>query len=268
MSLKFTILGCGTSTGVPRVDGEWGACDPSNPKNRRRRCALLVEKAGPGGVTTVLIDTGPDIHAQLQDAKVQRLDGVLYTHDHADHTHGIDDLRILAYRMKKRIDVYFNAYTGEVLNKRFDYCFATQPGSSYPPILKGHVIVPLKPVIVSGPGGVIDVLPFLQHHGEVDSLGFRIGGLAYSSDVVDFPPETLPMLNELDIWILDALRPATHPSHLNVAQALDWVKRLQPRRTILTHMHMDLDYDRLQGELPEGVEPAYDGMVIKLSPAL
>jgi phosphoribosyl 1,2-cyclic phosphate phosphodiesterase len=262
--MKFTVLGCGTSTGVPRVDGDWGACDPANPKNRRRRCALLIEKSSPGGVTTVLIDTGPDIHAQLQDARIQRLDGVLYTHDHADHTHGIDDLRILAYRMKRRIDVYYDEKTGAILNLRFDYCFATQPGSSYPPILKGHVIAPLKPVTISGPGGDIVCLPFLQHHGEVDSLGFRIGGLAYSSDVVAFPAETPPVLEGLDVWVLDALRPARHPSHFNVAEALEWIDRLKPRRAILTHMHIDLDYNALRAELPPGVEPGYDGLVIEL----
>ncbi len=264
MSLKFTILGCGTSTGVPRVDGEWGACDPANPKNRRRRCALLIERTGPCGVTTILIDTGPDIHAQLQDAQVQRLDGVLYTHDHADHTHGIDDLRILAYRMKKRIDVYFDEKTGAVLNKRFDYCFATQPGSSYPPILKENIIEAGKPFTIDGPGGAIEILPFLQHHGELDSLGFRIGNFAYSCDVVDFPPQTPPLLEGLDVWVLDALRPGRHPSHFNVEQALEWVGKLKPGRTILTHMHMDLDYDTLEAELPEGVEPAYDGLVIQL----
>ncbi len=130
MTLKFTILGCGTSTGVPRVDGEWGQCDPSNPKNRRRRCSLLVERFAPGGVTTVLIDTSPDLREQLIEAGVKSIDGVLYTHDHADHTHGIDDLRIIAYRMRKRIDVYYDAATGAVLNRRFDYCFATPEGSS------------------------------------------------------------------------------------------------------------------------------------------
>ncbi|MDX2265555.1 MAG: MBL fold metallo-hydrolase [Hyphomicrobiales bacterium] len=264
MSLKFTILGCGTSTGVPRVDGDWGACDPANPKNRRRRCALLIEKTGPRGVTTVLIDTGPDIHAQLQDARVQRIDGVLYTHDHADHTHGIDDLRILAYRMKKRIDVYYDAVTGAVLNKRFDYCFATQPGSTYPPILKGHLIAPGAAVVIDGPGGPVEALPFIQRHGEIDSLGFRIGGFAYSSDVVDFPDASLPALAGLDVWVLDALRIQPHPSHLNVEQALEWVARMAPRRTIFTHMHIDLDYEALRASLPPGVEPAYDGMIIEL----
>ncbi len=264
MTLKFTILGCGTSTGVPRVDGEWGQCDPSNPKNRRRRCSLLVERFAQGGVTTVLIDTSPDLREQLLDAGVKAIDGVLYTHDHADHTHGIDDLRIIAYRMRKRIDVYYDAATGAVLNRRFDYCFATPEGSSYPPILKGHVIEPGKAFVIEGEGGPIPVMPFLQHHGEINSLGFRIGGLAYSSDVVDLPEESLPILSGLDVWIVDALRYAKHPSHFNVDDALRWIARLAPKRSVLTHMHIELDYEAFGATLPKGIEPAYDGMTIEL----
>ncbi len=264
MSFKFTILGCGTSTGVPRIDGNWGACDPANPKNRRRRCSFLIEKWNGVGVTTVLVDTSPDLREQLIDAKVKSLDGVLYTHDHADHTHGIDDLRILAYRMKRRIDIYATPDTESVLKKRFDYCFATQPGSSYPPIVKGHTISPGVPLTITGEGGAIDVLPYLQHHGEITSLGFRFGGLAYSSDVVGLPPETLPMLENLDVWVIDALRPATHPSHFSLDEALGWIERLRPRRAVLTHMHIDLDYEQLKRTLPAHIEPAYDGMVIEL----
>lgn len=264
MSFKFTILGCGTSTGVPRIDGNWGACDPSNPKNRRRRCSLLAEKLNGIGATTLLIDTTPDLREQLLDAKVKSIDAVLYTHDHADHTHGIDDLRILAYGMKRRIDVYATPYTESVLKKRFDYCFATPPGSLYPPIVKSHPIAPGAPLTIEGAGGPVEVMPFLQYHGEISSLGFRIGGLAYSSDVVDLPPETLPVLENLDVWIVDALRPGTHPSHFSLDEALGWIEKLRPRRAVLTHMHMDLDYETLRRSLPEHIEPAYDGMVIEL----
>lgn len=262
MSLKATILGCGTSGGVPRIGNEWGACDPSNPKNRRRRCALLVEREGPDGVTRVLVDTPPDLREQLIDAKVGVLDGVLYTHDHADHVHGIDDLRMVAYNGRRRVDVYFDEAAGKVLRERFAYCFETPEGSEYPAVLNAHHIRPGEVVRIDGPGGVIEATPFLQKHGLVESLGFRFGGLAYSPDVSDFPDVALSYLEGLDVWILDALRYTRHPSHLSVEQALSWIERLKPRRALLTHMHVDLDYDTLSGQLPEGVEPAYDGMVI------
>jgi phosphoribosyl 1,2-cyclic phosphate phosphodiesterase len=262
MSLKATILGCGTSGGVPRIGNEWGACDPDNPKNRRRRCALLVERQGPGGVTRVLVDTPPDLREQLIDANVGLLDGVLYTHDHADHVHGIDDLRMVAYNGRHRVDVYFEEAVGQVLRQRFAYCFEQPEGSEYPAVLKGHDIKPGEMVRIDGDGGVIEVMPFLQRHGLIDTLGFRFGGLAYSPDVSGFPDEALPFLEGLDVWILDALRYTGHPSHLTVEQALSWIERLKPKRALLTHMHVDLDYETLSGQLPDGVEPAYDGMVI------
>ncbi|WP_088343501.1 MULTISPECIES: MBL fold metallo-hydrolase [Rhodomicrobium] len=265
MSLHFTILGCGSSPGVPRIDGHWGVCDPANAKNRRRRCAMLVERFADDKRTAVLIDTGPDLREQILTAGLEWLDGVLYTHDHADHTHGIDDLRILSYRGKRRIDVYFDPLTGAILQRRFDYCFSTPQGSAYPPIVKAHTIHAGEPMSVTGPGGEIAALPFRQHHGEIDSLGFRFGNLAYSSDVHDLPEETLPLLEGLDVWIIDALRYTRHPSHFSVEEALEWIARVRPKRAILTHMHIDLDYDTLRKELPEGVEPAYDGMRIELA---
>jgi phosphoribosyl 1,2-cyclic phosphate phosphodiesterase len=262
MSLKATILGCGTSGGVPRIGNEWGACDPANPKNRRRRCALLVEKAGADGVTRVLVDTPPDLREQLIDADVGLLDAVLYTHEHADHCHGIDDLRMIAYNGRRRLDVYYGEATGEILRQRFAYCFETPEGSEYPAVLNGHEIRPGQMVRISGAGGVIQAMPFLQKHGPTETLGFRFSGIAYSPDVSDFPEESLTHLEGLDLWILDALRYTGHPSHLTVAQALSWIERLQPDRAVLTHMHVDLDYSALASQLPEMVEPAYDGMVI------
>ena len=262
MSLKVTILGCGTSGGVPRIGNEWGACDPNNPKNRRRRCALLVEQEGPDGVTRVLVDTPPDLREQLLDAGIGLLDGVLYTHDHADHVHGIDDLRMVAYNGKRRVDVYFDETTGRYLRLRFDYCFVTPPGSEYPAVLSGHEINPGRMIPIEGPGGVIKVVPFRQRHGAGETLGFRFGDLAYSPDVSDLPEDSLPYLAGLDVWIVDALRYTEHPSHLSVAQALAWIERLKPKRALLTHMHMDLDYEALAGQLPQGVEPAYDGMML------
>ncbi len=265
MSLKATILGCGTSGGVPRIGNEWGACDPTNPKNRRRRCALLVERDGAGGVTRVLVDSPPDLREQLIDAGVGLLDGVLYTHDHADHVHGIDDLRMVAYNGRRRVDVYFDETTGKVLRQRFDYCFEQPPGSAYPPVLNGHVIEPGRMIRVEGAGGVIEAVPFLQSHGSTNSFGYRFDTIAYSPDVSDFPESSMPYLQDLDAWILDALRYTGHPSHLTVDEALSWIGKLKPKRAVLTHMHVDLDYETLREKLPDGVEPAYDGMVISTS---
>jgi len=262
MSLQVTILGCGTSGGVPRVGDHWGACDPANPKNRRRRCSLLVERHGAGGETGVLVDTSPDLRQQLLDAGTGWIDGVLYTHDHADHVHGIDDLRQVAFNGRRRVDVYFDEATGKLLRSRFAYCFESPAGSDYPPILRGHEIVAGETVKIGGAGGAIEALPFRQMHGSGETLGFRFGGLAYSPDVSDFPEESLKALHDLDLWVIEALRPAPHPSHFSVEQALAWIARVKPKRAVLTHMHVDLDYATLARELPQGVEPAYDGMVL------
>ncbi len=263
MSLKVTILGCGTSGGVPRIGNHWGACDPANPKNRRTRCSLLVERKGEEGETAVLVDTSPDLRQQLLNAGVGWLDGVLYTHDNADHAHGIDDLRQVGFNGRRRVDVYYDAATGKSLRARFGYCFETPPGSEYPAILDGHEIRAAETVRIQGAGGVIEALPFRQLHGLGETLGFRFGGIAYSPDVSDFPSETLGALENLDVWILDALRYKPHPSHLSVEQALSWIARLKPKRAVLTHMHVDLDYEALSRALPPGVEPAYDGMVLE-----
>jgi phosphoribosyl 1,2-cyclic phosphate phosphodiesterase len=264
MTLHVTILGCGASTGVPQIDGRWGECDPANPKNRRRRCALLVERYDGDKRTAILVDTGPDLREQILETGVDWLDAVFYTHDHADHTHGIDDLRIICYRRRQLIDIYCTDFTRSVLEKRFDYCFETQEGSSYPPIVKGHTIEPGEAVLIEGAGGPITVIPFLQLHGNIETLGFRFGNLAYSSDLHDLPEQSLPLLKGLDVWIVDALRRSRHPSHFSLDEALDWIARLGPKRAILTHLHLDMDYEALCRELPGGVEPAYDGMRIKL----
>lgn len=261
--LKLTILGCGSSGGVPRIGGEWGACDPRIPRNRRRRCSVLIERRGAKGFTSVLVDTSPDLREQLLDADVAWLDGVLYSHAHADHVHGVDDLRIVAYNGGRKVQVYYDERTGKALRHRFDYCFATPPGSSYPSILAGHEIRHGRPFTIEGHGGPIEVIPFRQIHGDIESLGFRVGAAAYSSDLNDLPPESLPYLEGLDVWVVDALRHAPHPSHFSVSQALAWIRRLGPRRAVLTHLHLDLDYEALKRELPPGVEPAYDGMVIE-----
>ena len=262
MSLKVTILGTGPSGGVPRIGDVWGACDSANPKNRRRRCSLLVQREGDEGVTNVLVDTPPDCRDQLLDAGVGLLDGVLYTHDHADHTHGIDDLRVVAYNGHRRVETHCDRATLQMLRQRFDYCFETPSGSDYPAVLVGHEIASGDTVHILGPGGAIDALAFRQSHGRGETLGFRFGGLAYSPDVSDLPDESLIHLQGLDVWILDALRYTPHPSHFSVSEALSWIDKLKPRRAVLTHMHIDLDYATLAAELPPGVEPAYDGMVL------
>lgn len=262
MTLTFTILGCGSSGGVPRPALGWGACDPHNPKNRRRRCSLLIERNGARGRTSVLVDTSPDLREQLIDAEVAWLDGVLYTHEHADHTHGIDDLRALYMSRQRLIDVYVDEPTWRVLLMRFGYCFVTPPGSNYPPIAKEHRIRPGEPVAIKGEGGSIIALPFLQSHGDIQSLGFRFGGVAYSSDLVDLPPESVEALEGLDLWIVDALRDRPHPSHFSVDQALSWIERLKPKRAILTNLHSDLDFEALKARLPPYVEPAYDGLQV------
>lgn len=275
MSYRFTILGCGSSPGVPRINGDWGACDPANPKNRRRRCSLLVERIGPNGATTVLIDTSPDLREQMLSAGVQQIDGVLFTHPHADHIHGIDDLRQYALINRKLIDTYADAATLERLTHAFGYCYETPPGSIYPPILKAHEIAPGKVVTIEGEGGPIDFLPIRQIHGPIHSLGFRIGGdlsrrqggLCYSPDISEIPPESVALLENLGIWIVDALQYRVHLSHFSLGQALEWIDRLKPSKAVLTHMHIPLDYETVRMETPDHVEPAYDGMVIELEDA-
>lgn len=265
MTYRATILGCGSSGGVPRIGANWGACDPTNPKNRRWRCSMLVERIGKPRHTTVLVDTSPDLREQLLSVRCEALDGVLYTHDHADHTHGIDDLRMVSYAMRKRLDVWADDATRKSLTDRFGYCFEKPPGSTYPPILNAHPIDAPTPIRVDGPSGAIEALPIPQMHGDIGTLGFRIGGLAYSPDLSDIPDSSVPMLQGLDVWIVDALRFTAHPSHFSVKQALAWIDRLKPKRAILTHMTTDLDYEALRRELPDGVEPAYDGMVIEFA---
>lgn len=264
--LTVTILGCGSSSGVPRIGNHWGVCDPTEPRNRRRRCSLLIQRGHPGATTDVLIDTSPDLRDQFLDANQGRVDAVLFTHDHADQAHGIDDLRSLAMNMRRRVDVYMDEPTAETLMVRFGYCFATPEGSAYPPILNAHLIRrPFRPFSVTGPGGALEVVPFEQNHGQTRSLGFRMGPFAYSNDVVELPEAAFAALSGIECWVVDALRYAPHPSHSHVAQTLTWIERLRPGRSVLTNLHIDLDYQTLKRELPPGVEPAFDGMRLELA---
>ena len=265
MTLKFTILGCGSSGGVPRPALGWGVCDPNNPKNRRRRTSLLVERRNGVGVSRVLVDTSPDLREQLIDAEVDWLDAVLYTHEHADHTHGIDDLRGLFIKRRRRVDVYLDEPTAKAMRARFGYCFQSPPGSEYPPIVSEHRLVPGQAVTVNGEGGAITALPVLQEHGDIPSLGFRFGGLAYSCDLSNLPPDSVAALFGVEVWIVDALRYRPHPSHFSVDDALAWIERIRPGRAILTNLHSDLDYDALRTKLPSNVEPAFDGLTIEVA---
>ncbi len=260
--LRFTILGCGSSGGVPRIGGHWGACDPAEPRNRRRRCSMLVERDGPDGTTRVLIDTGPDLREQLIDAGVGALDAVLFTHAHADHVHGLDDLRQIVFNTRRRLPVWADAPTREALLDRFAYAFVQPEGSLYPPILEMN---PLDgPVTIHGAGGALRFDPFAVNHGRIDALGFRIADkLAYLPDVASMNDAAWAAVAGLDCWVLDALRRDPHPTHSHLDQSLDWIARAAPARAVLTNMHIDLDYATLLAETPDNVTPAHDGMTIR-----
>jgi len=262
--LRFTILGCGSSGGVPRIGPEgphWGECDPAEPRNTRRRCALLVERRGEWGRTTVLIDAGPDIRAQLIDARAGFLDAVIFTHDHADHIHGVDDLRMVVFNRRALLPAWADDATARTLTTRFGYAFETPPGSSYPPIMALNRID--GPVRIDGAGGPVEALPFRVPHGEIDALGFRIGPVAYTPDISEMPEAAWEAVAGIECWILDALRHRPHPSHANVETALGWIARARPPRAILTNLHTDLDYRTLDAGTPETVAPAHDGLTLE-----
>ncbi|MBK1637185.1 MBL fold metallo-hydrolase [Rhodovulum adriaticum] len=260
--IRYTILGCGSSGGVPRLGGHWGNCDPENPRNRRQRCSMLIEREGPQGLTRVLIDTTPDLRGQLLQAGVGELDAVLYTHAHADHVHGIDDLRQIVFNTRKRLPVWADGATQDALYSRFGYAFTQPEGSPYPPILEMHTID--GPVSIDGAGGRITAVPFRMNHGAIDALGFRIGGLAYMPDVIEMYPESWDVLAGLEILVIDALRYNPHPTHLHLEKTLDWIERIAPRRAVLTNMHIDMDYDTVAAETADHITPAHDGMVLSL----
>ncbi|WP_298922517.1 MBL fold metallo-hydrolase [uncultured Roseobacter sp.] len=258
--IRFTILGCGSSGGVPRLGGHWGDCDPTNPRNRRQRCSLLVERKTGEGITTVLIDTSPDLRNQLLAADVGRLDAVIYTHAHADHVHGIDDLRMVVFNMRARLPVWADAPTRDALLDRFAYAFVQPEGSTYPPILDMNLMA--GEVTIEGAGGTIQFSPFTVAHGGMDALGFRMGDVVYLPDVADIPDQSWPYLEGLECWIVDALRREPHPTHAHLARTLEWIDRVQPKRAVLTNMHIDLDYETLLAETADHIEPAYDGLTL------
>ncbi|MEL7177187.1 MAG: MBL fold metallo-hydrolase [Pseudomonadota bacterium] len=257
---RFTILGCGSSGGVPRLGGNWGECDPTNPKNRRRRCSMLIEQDGPDGTTRILIDTSPDMRSQLLDAEVGALDAVVYTHSHADHVHGLDDIRMIVYNMRARLNVWADEATQKDLYARFGYAFIQPEGSNYPPICEMNTID--GDVTIDGAGGPVTLTPFYANHGMMDALGFRIGNLAYLPDVAELFPNAWEKLTGLDTLIIDALRRTPHPTHLHLEKTLEYIDRIAPKNAVLTNMHIDLDYATLDAETPDHITPAYDMMTL------
>ena len=256
--MRVTILGCGTSAGVPRPGGpggkgEWGAANPGDPRNRRRRGSILVQDQG----KTLLIDTSPDVRSQLLDAEVEKVDAVIWTHDHADQVHGIDDLRPYALR-QGQIESWSDERTFDVLTRRFGYCFQAEGSGFYNPIYRHTVIN--GPFTAAG----VPVVPFLQDHGTIPSLGFRFGGIGYANDVVMLPEESLVALEGVEVLIVDAMRYRPHPTHAHLERALQWIERLKPRRAFLTNLHVDMDYAELDRTTPAHVTPCFDGLKIDL----
>lgn len=252
--MKVTILGCGGSSGVPLIGGSWGACDPNEPKNARLRPSILVED----GETVVLVDTTPDVRQQLLRANAKKITAILYTHAHADHTHGFDDIRYVNWLMRKPIDCYADAATIADIRQRFAYAFKSPaPDQFYRPNVVLHEI--------SGPFtvGSLQIIPFRQDHGSGgQSLGFRFGDFAYSTDVKALDEQAFETLAGIKTWVVDALREDPHPTHSHIKQTLDWIARVKPERAYFTHMNERTDYRKTLAKLPKGVEPAFDGLVL------
>jgi phosphoribosyl 1,2-cyclic phosphate phosphodiesterase len=254
--MRVRVLGCGASGGVPRIGGDWGACDPTEPRNRRRRVSILIES----GDTTILVDTSPDLREQLLDAGTRKIDAIIITHSHADHLHGLDDLRALNRLMHRPIPLYADPATMREIARRFDYVIQPPdtPNSFYKPM-----VVPQEMTGAFAING-IPVVPYDQDHGFSRSSGLRIGDLGYSTDVVEMSEEGFQILAGIDVWIVDCLRYEPHPTHSHLAKTLGWIERVKPRRSVLTHMDVQLDYATLRREVPEGVEPGYDGLTVEV----
>lgn len=252
--MKITVLGCGSSGGVPLIGNNWGNCDPSNPRNRRSRPSILVEEAD----TILLVDTSPDMREQLLACELKTLSAVLYTHAHADHCHGIDNLRSVNWLVQKPIPVYASKETLSELVRRFDYIFNDPNlGCFNKPSLIPHEISNALQL------GNINVSPVIQKHGNSNTLGYRFNDFAYSTDVSDLDEKAFQALSGVKVWVVDCVREKLHPSHAHLVRTLEWIERVKPERAYLTHMDQSLDYAYLADKLPAGVEPAYDGLVIE-----
>lgn len=254
--MRVRILGCGTSSGVPRVGNDWGDCDPANPKNRRRRASILLSE----GDTRILVDTGPDLREQLLDANISDVAAVIWTHDHADHCHGIDDLRQLFHARGAPVEAYARPDTLDALRLRFAYAFEGKGG--YPPVVTGRPLPDHLRV------GGIDIRIVDQPHGAITSAGIRFDAsgksIGYSTDFNSMTDEMAALFEGVDLWVVDALRHRPHPTHPHLGQTLEWVEAVAPGRAVLTHMDQSMDYAMLCERLPTGVEPGYDGLEIAL----
>ncbi|MDG2356602.1 MAG: MBL fold metallo-hydrolase [Paracoccaceae bacterium] len=257
---SFTILGCGSSGGVPRLSDGWGSCDPKNLKNYRLRCSLLIKYNTEFGETKFLIDTSPDLRQQLLTAQINDLDGIIFTHAHADHMHGIDDLRMIFFKKRSMLPIWADLKTSTRIRQSFTYLVEQEKGTKYPPILSMNEIK--DSFLIQGPGGEVLIEPLTVKHGDIDALGFRIGNVAYIPDVSEFYEASWERVKNLDILIIDALRRTPHPNHAHLAKTLKWIKKLTPRTVYLTNMHNDLDYEMVNEETPKHVFPAFDGLTI------
>lgn len=253
--MRVIILGCGSSGGVPLITGEWGRCNPNNPRNRRRRSSVLVQIQG----KNILIDAGPDMREQLLDAEITNIDAVLFTHAHSDHLRGIDDLRQIALPNKQPIPIYADALTLSIIERGYSYAI-NQHDDLYPSFLVTHPFSAGTWTIDD-----IKILSLPQHHGKIISWGFRIGDFAYSTDFHEIPEQSLQQLQGLKCWIVDCLRFEPHPTHSDFDKTMELIQRLQPEEAILTHMNQDLDYDQLIERLQKSIRPAIDGMTIEFS---
>jgi phosphoribosyl 1,2-cyclic phosphate phosphodiesterase len=260
--VRVILLGTGGSAGVPFVGGkdgrgDWGACDPNEPRNRRTRTSIVVE--GDDG-RRLLVDTGPDMRGQLLDTAIASVDAIVYTHAHADHIAGVDDARMLNRNIGRPIEVFGFAATLSEIAERFAYAFkpVNKPGF-FRPALEPRPVATGQTLTIAG----IEMTVFAQDHGWTTSLGFRADGFAYSTDVVRLDGEALSILEGVDTWVVGCVRrEGPHETHGFLAQVYEWVARVKPRRTVLTHMGVDMDWGWLKANLPPGIEPGYDGMVI------
>lgn len=268
--IRVHVLGCGSSGGVPRIDGDWGLCDPANPRNRRTRCSILIERAAgldalEAGISTrLLVDTSPDLRHQMLSTGFHAIDAVAYTHTHADQCHGIDDVRAFVYRRRAQLSTIASPDTAADLVSRFGYIFKTPDGSLYPPLLDLMPVASGGTFEITGAGGRIEGVIFDVEHGDTPCSGFRIGPLAYTPDVSGIDDDARSIIADAGLWILDTLREEPHPSHAHLDMALDWIGDLKPAMGVLTNLHVDMDYQALLETLPPGVRPAYDSLSITL----
>lgn len=256
--MKLTILGCGGSAGVPLIGCDCAVCTSDNPKNRRQRASALLEM---DDGTRILVDASPDLRNQALQNNLTSIDALILTHAHADHCHGLDDVRSFNFHKDDVIDLYADQATMEEVQVRFDYIFREHKREYgwYKPCLTPHIVDGSpSPVSVAGH----DVRFFKQAHGRGETLGIRVGDVAYSTDVSALSEEAFAALEGLDLWVVDCLRYTPAPTHAHLELTLSWIERLQPKRAILTHMAHELDYDTLKAEVPANVGVAYDGMVV------